>query len=84
VACLQLISAHSADQECASGFFPLSTLLGFFLPVALLVACSLLVGACVLLIAPFYGRSLVTYLTYLCTPHTGTAAQSGAGLELQI
>jgi hypothetical protein len=52
---------HSADQECASEFFPLSTLLGFFLPVALLFACSLLVVACVLLIAPFYGRSLVTY-----------------------
>jgi hypothetical protein len=42
-------------------FYHLSTLLGFFLPVALLFACSLLVGACVLLIAPFYGRSLVTY-----------------------
>jgi hypothetical protein len=56
---------HSADQECASGFFPLRTLLGFFLPVALLFACSLLVGACVLLIAPFYGRSLVTYTFHL-------------------
>jgi hypothetical protein len=53
---------RSADQECASGFFPLSTSLGFFLPVALLLACSSLVVACALMIAPCYGRSLVTYL----------------------
>jgi hypothetical protein len=37
------------------------TLLGFFLPVALLFACSLLVVACDFLIAPGYGRSLVTF-----------------------
>jgi hypothetical protein len=52
---------RSADQECASGLSPLSTPLGSFLPVALLFACSLLVVACDLLIAPCYGRSLVTY-----------------------
>jgi hypothetical protein len=51
---------RSADQECASGFFPLSTPLGVFLPVALLFACTLLVVACDVLIAPCYGRSLVT------------------------
>jgi hypothetical protein len=37
------------------------TSLGFFLPVALLLACSSLVVACALMIAPCYGRSLVTY-----------------------
>jgi hypothetical protein len=37
-------------RKCASGFFPLSTLLGFFLPVALLFACSLFVVVCALLI----------------------------------
>jgi hypothetical protein len=31
------------------------------LPVALLFACSLLVVACVVLIAPCYGRSLVIF-----------------------
>jgi hypothetical protein len=56
----------SADQECASAFFALSLPLGFFLPVALLIACSLLVVACDLLIAPCYGSSLVTLYTYCC------------------
>jgi hypothetical protein len=36
------------------------TPLGFFLPVALLFACSMLVVACDLLFAPCYGRTLVT------------------------
>jgi hypothetical protein len=51
---------RSADQEGASGFPPLSTPQGFFLPVALSFACSLLVVACDLVIAPCYGRSLVS------------------------
>jgi hypothetical protein len=51
---------RSADQACASGFFPLSKPLGFFLPVALLFVCSLFVLTCALLIAPCYGCRLVT------------------------
>jgi hypothetical protein len=56
------LSDLSAMPCCASGFFPLSTPLGVFLPVALLFACSLLAVACVVLIAPCYGRSLVTFI----------------------
>jgi hypothetical protein len=63
--------SRSADQECASGFFPLSTPLGFFLPVALLFACALLVVACDLLIAPCYGRSLVAFSSPYACPFWG-------------
>jgi hypothetical protein len=48
---------RSADQECASGFFPLSTSLGLFLPVPLLFACYLLVVACALLLVRLLGSS---------------------------
>jgi hypothetical protein len=75
---------RSADQECASGFFPLSTLLGSFLPEALLFACSLLVVACELLIAPCYGRSVVTDLYIVITRIKAAIFNALSGLLVDV